>query len=48
MDGSFLECKDRIQYRVKGKAIPLQAWTDPEISRRVRLPNFKINGTGRE
>ena len=26
---------------VKGKAIPLQAWTDPEGSRRLRLPDFK-------
>ena len=25
----------------KGKAIPLQAWTDPECSRRLRLPDFK-------
>jgi len=27
--------------RVKGKAIPLQAWTGPEGSRRLRLPDFK-------
>jgi hypothetical protein len=26
---------------IKGKAIPLQAWTDPEGSRRLRLPDFK-------
>jgi len=25
----------------KGKAIPLQAWTGPEGSRRLRLPHFK-------
>ena len=30
---------------VKGKAIPLQAWTDPEGSRSLRLPNFKTVGT---
>ena len=24
----------------KGKAIPLQVWTDPESSRRLRLPDF--------
>ena len=30
---------------VKGKAIPLQAWTGPEGSRRVRLPDFKTIGT---
>jgi hypothetical protein len=29
----------------KGKAIPLQTWTDPEGSRRLRLPDFKIVGT---
>ena len=26
--------------RVKGKAIPLQAWTGPEGSRKLRLPDF--------
>jgi len=31
----------------KGKAIPLQAWTDPEGSRRFRLPDFKTIGTWR-
>jgi hypothetical protein len=29
----------------KGKAIPLQAWTGPEGSRRMRLPDFKTFGT---
>jgi hypothetical protein len=29
--------------KVKGKAIPLQAWTCPEGSR--RLPDFKTIGT---
>jgi len=29
----------------EGKAIPLQAWTDPEGSRRLRLPDFKTVGT---
>jgi hypothetical protein len=28
---------------VKGKAIPLQAWTGPEGSRRLRLPDLKTN-----
>jgi hypothetical protein len=28
----------------KGKAIPLQAWTDPKDSRRLRFPDFKIVG----
>ena len=30
---------------VKGKAIPLQAWTGPEGSRRLRLPDLKTIGT---
>jgi hypothetical protein len=30
---------------LKGKAIPLQAWTGPEGSRRLRLPDFKTFGT---
>jgi len=31
----------------KVKAIPLQAWTGPEGSRRLRLPDFKTIGTWR-
>jgi hypothetical protein len=30
---------------VKGNAIPLQAWTGPEGSRSLRLPDFKTIGT---
>ena len=30
---------------VKVKAIPIQAWTGPEGSRRLRLPDFKTTGT---
>jgi len=29
----------------KGKAIPLQAWTGPESSRRLRLPDLKTIST---
>jgi len=29
----------------KGKAIPLQAWTGPEGSRKLSLPDFKTFGT---
>jgi len=29
----------------KGKEIPLQAWTGPEGSRKLRLPDFKTIGT---
>jgi hypothetical protein len=34
-------------YKVKGKAIPLQPLTGPEGSRRLRLPDFKTIGTWR-
>jgi hypothetical protein len=37
MSEQFISCK--------GKAIPLQAWTGPEGSRRLRLPNFMTIGT---
>jgi hypothetical protein len=30
---------------LKGKTISLQAWTGPEGSRRLRLPDFKTIGT---
>jgi len=26
--------------KVKGKAVPLQAWSDPEGSRKLRFPDF--------
>jgi hypothetical protein len=35
----------RITDNGKGKAIPLQAWTGPEGSKRLRLPDFKAIGT---
>jgi hypothetical protein len=34
-------------FHIKGKTIPLQAWTGPKGSRRVRLPDFKTIGTWR-
>jgi hypothetical protein len=34
-----------IYLMLKGKAIPLQALTDPEGSRRLRVPDFKTVGT---
>jgi len=30
---------------VKCTSIPIQAWTGPEISRRLRLPDFMTVGT---
>ena len=32
--------KGKCKGKGKGKAIPLQAWTGPEGSRRLRLPDF--------
>jgi len=32
--------------KLENKAIPLQAWTDPEGSRNLRLPDFKKLSTG--
>jgi len=43
-----LHTPDRREQRcqfIKGKAIPLQAWTGPEGSRRLRLPDFMTIGT---
>jgi len=37
--------KDIRKIQVKGKAIPLQAWTGPDDSRSLRLPDFKTIGT---
>jgi hypothetical protein len=31
--------------KVKDKTVPLQAWTGPEGSKRLRLPDFKTFGT---
>jgi hypothetical protein len=33
-------------YSTIGKAIPLQAWTGPEDSRRLRLPDFRLAHEG--
>jgi hypothetical protein len=33
------------EVKIGGKAVPLQAWTGPEVSRRLRLPDFKTVGT---
>jgi len=40
----ILEKKWKYDEAVK-KAIPLQAWTGPEDSRKLRLPDFKTIGT---
>jgi hypothetical protein len=34
-------CKESVViYQCKGKADPLQAWTGPEVSRKLRFPDF--------
>ena len=33
-----------VKVKGKGKAIPLQAWTGPEDSRSLRLPDLKTIG----
>ena len=41
---AFLEFTVTTTFEIKngeGKAIPLQVWTGPEGSRRLRLPDFK-------
>jgi len=40
---THLTCIEEV--KGKGKAIPLQASTNPEGSRRLRLPDFKTIGT---
>ena len=41
----FKLTKFSVLYSYRQKAIPLQAWTGPEGSRRLRLPDFKTIGT---
>jgi hypothetical protein len=35
----------RSKKKKKGKAVPLQAWTGPQGSRRLRFPDFSTIGT---
>jgi hypothetical protein len=35
----------KVKVKGKDKAIPLQAWTGPEVSMSLRLPDFKTIGT---
>ena len=34
-----------VKKHVKGKTVPLQAWTGPDGSRSLRLPDFETIGT---
>jgi hypothetical protein len=43
---NLILCSDYLPHFItEGKAIPLQTWTGPEGSRRLRLPDFKTIGT---
>ena len=33
-------CEIDIPYNIKGKAVPLQAWSGPDGSRKLRFPDF--------
>jgi len=37
--------RNKSMIKGKGKSIPLQTWTGPEDSRRLRLPDLKTIGT---
>jgi hypothetical protein len=41
----FATLKGKGKGKSKGKAIPLQAWTGPEVYRKFRIPDFKTIGT---
>ena len=44
-DLNFRYVQAALQYEgSKGKAIPLHAWTGPQVSRSLRLPDFKTIG----
>jgi len=38
--GCGIMCFSLVAVKVKGKAVPLQAWTGPEDSRKLRFPDF--------
>jgi len=42
----YLTSITRTLHEGKGKAVPLQAWSGPEGSRKLRFPDFMTNGTG--
>jgi len=45
MTGTCLRLTSNYKKGQKSKAVPLQAWTGPEGSRKLRLPDFKTIGT---
>ena len=45
MSARYVQYTYNVNGKGKGKAVPLQAWTGLEGSRRLRLPDFKTIGT---
>jgi len=43
---SNLEDRRLLLKRVKCKAVPLQAWSGPEVFQELKVPRFHDNGTG--
>jgi len=37
---------EELRGKGKGKEVPLQAWSGPENSRKLRVPRLHDNGTG--
>ena len=37
---SIIKCQYIVKHTVKGKAVPLQAWSGPEGSRKLTFPDF--------
>ena len=42
----YITCATVVVLFIKGKAVPLQAWSSPEGSRKLRFPRFRDNSTG--
>jgi hypothetical protein len=42
----FLYMSLLMQHKGKGKAVPLQAWSGPEGSRKLRFPDFMTTAQG--
>ena len=45
-DGENISFDASLVIYIKGKAVPLQAWSGPEVSRKLKVPIFHDNGTG--
>ena len=45
---SDINSQEVLKYKIlqKGKAVPLQAWSGPEGSRKLRFPDFKTTAQG--